>query len=536
MTEQPIKVRRLERKHSASKMHLIVIPVLLLLAVAAALSIVSLSNSSLFFSPSAEVVIDGNQTIIRVPAGGDLQAAIDRAKGGDIIELEAGAAYSGRINLPVKPINEFITIQTSAAGRLPADQKVTPAQVKLLARITSPGKGEPAVSAENGAHHYRFVGIEFTPANADYVYNLVLFGGDHQTLADVPHQLELDRCYLHPHQSGTTRRAVALNSADTVIKNSYFEGFAFAQEETQAICGWTGTKNVRINDNHIEAGAENILIGGADPVSAELIPADIEIRGNLLLKPDSWRGKYTLKTLFEIKNAKRVRFTGNYLENNPIGSAFRITVRNQDGKAPFSTIEDVLIRDNIIVGAGEGINILGKDDVHPSRTLTGLQFINNLLLDIGGERFEGGGYFLQINDGRDILIANNTVFQTGNIATFYGVNPENFVFSNNIVGHGNYGVHGLGAVRSSGVARRFFRDNVIVNNRNVDESGLSVPPNSFLLKSYREVKFADLDRRDFRLAATSGLRGRGANRTDIGADPETIARTMPPELFSRLSR
>ena len=32
---------------------------------------------------------------IRVPAGGDLQAALDRANSGDVIELASGATFSG---------------------------------------------------------------------------------------------------------------------------------------------------------------------------------------------------------------------------------------------------------------------------------------------------------------------------------------------------------------------------------------------------------------------------------------------------------
>ncbi len=140
------------------------------------------------------------------------------------------------------------------------------------------------------------------------------------------------------------------------------------------------------------------------------------MRGNHLSKPESWKEKVTVKTLFELKNAKRVQFVGNLLTNNWKGSAFRITVRNQDDGTPFSTIEDVVIKDNIIDGAGEGINILGKDDTYPSQTLKRLAIENNLFLNLAGKNgFEGSGYFIQIADGEDITVANNTVFNSGNI-------------------------------------------------------------------------------------------------------------------------
>jgi hypothetical protein len=50
------------------------------------------------------VISNGTGKIIRVPSGGDLQAAIDGANAGDIIELQAGATYFGEIMLPNKPL------------------------------------------------------------------------------------------------------------------------------------------------------------------------------------------------------------------------------------------------------------------------------------------------------------------------------------------------------------------------------------------------------------------------------------------------
>lgn len=489
---------------------------ILLVATLAFSAVAVFSDKLNFLSAPLETVSVQGKTIIRVPAGGDLQAAVNKAKSGDTIELQAGATYYGEIKLPAKPLSDFITIQSSAAGQLPENQRIKPAQSNLLAKIVSKGKGAPAVSTENAAHHYRFVGIEFAPSNTDYVYNLVIFG-EPQKLADVAHDLEIDRCYFHPFRSAVTRRGLALNSQTTTIKNSYFEGFGFPQQETQGILGWTGTKDVKIINNYIEGGAENIMFGGADPISADLIPADIEVRGNHLNKPVEWKNKATIKCLFELKNAKRVQFVGNYLENNWEGSAFRITIRNQDGKAPFSTIEDVLIKDNIIDGAGEGVNILGKDNNFPSQTLKRLNIVNNLFLNIGGENFAGNGYFVQISDGEDILIANNTVFNAGNIASFYGEVPRNILFRDNILGHGYYGIHGFDNVRST-AGQRVFQNNIIVNNQKVGESDTSYPPGNFYLQDYKFVGFANIAQKDFRLGAISRYKGKGKDRIDLGSN------------------
>ena len=518
MSANQIKVRRKELPEAKmNKLYLItVFAVVILLGAIVTFSFVS--YPSVFFQSSAplEIALDGDHQIIRVPANGNLQEAVNRAKSGDIIILQAGATYN-EISLPNKPFTDFVTIQSSEISKLPENVRVSPQQSNLMAKIITRGRGKSAVSGENGANHFRFIGIEFAPSNADYIYNLVLFGAEEKKLADVPHDFEIDRCYFHSLKSGIVRRGLALNSANTIVQNSYFEGFAFPQEETQGICGWTGTKNIKILNNYIEGGAENILIGGSDPASADLIPSNIEIRGNYLNKPAEWKGKATVKTLFELKNAKSVQFVGNNLENNWIGSAFRLTVRNQDGKAPFSTIEDVTIKDNVINGAGEGINILGKDDTYPSQTLKNIQIVNNLFLNISSKSFEGSGYFLQVSDGENILIANNTVFNTGNIVTFYGVLPRNFLFRDNIVGHGNYGIHGLDDIKSE-LAQRFFQNNVFVNNRGVSNSDTSYPPGNFFVQDYSSVGFVNFANNDFRLTANSHFRGRGNENTDIGSN------------------
>jgi hypothetical protein len=80
----------------------------------------------------------------------------------------------------------------------------------------------------------------------------------------------------------------------------------------------------KIVNNFLEASGENIIFGGGHATSA---PADIEIRHNHMFKPLIWmRGQpgfvsgadgspFIVKNLFELKNAQRVLFEGNLLEN-----------------------------------------------------------------------------------------------------------------------------------------------------------------------------------------------------------------------------
>ena len=176
----------------------------------------------------------------------------------------------------------------------------------------------------------------------------------------------------------------------------------------------------------LEAAGVNLLFGGADPAIPDLVPSDITIERNLIIKNVDWRGSsWTVKNLLELKNARRVRIEGNQLENNwsaaQPGYAVLFTVRNSGGRAPWATIEDVTFRNNVVRHSAGGINILGYDSDEPSQTATGIAIENNLFEDINHRQWGGNGLFLQIGNGAtNVTVDHNTVLQTGNIITAYG--------------------------------------------------------------------------------------------------------------------
>jgi hypothetical protein len=477
------------------------------------------------YASGANITVSGST--IYVKAGGDFQAALNRAKAGDTIVLQAGAKYVGSFVLPNKTGSEFITIQSSELAKLPKEgERVSPKDAALMPKILSAGKGESAVKTAPNAHHYRFVGIEFAPANADYIYNLVALGSDTQTEAEVPNNIEIDRCYLHQNSQGITRRGVALNSAETVIKNSYLSGFAGKEQETQAIAGWNGPGKFKIINNYLEAGAENVLFGGSDPSIKNLVPTDIEIRNNLMTKPLEWRGKVTIKCTFELKNARNVRIIGNIIENSFDEIAVRITIRNQDGSAPWSTIEDVLMRDNIIRNSGGGINFLGTDDVYKSAVMKRVQVVNNLFTEIDAAKWGADGRFIVISDGEDINVSNNTIFASGNAITAHGAATKKFTFRGNIFSFNDYGFSGDTGV-GKGVFAKYFSDgliaeNVIVNGKRIPKGDLYIPPRNFAADDFGAVGFINWQDGNYRLNANSKFKNKGSNGKDLGADIDAI--------------
>ena len=74
---------------------------------------------------------------LTVNAGGNLQAAIDAAKPGDTILLQAGATFTGSFKLPAKSGTTYITIRSSTPDSQlpPAGTRITPASAPLLAKI-----------------------------------------------------------------------------------------------------------------------------------------------------------------------------------------------------------------------------------------------------------------------------------------------------------------------------------------------------------------------------------------------------------------
>jgi biofilm PGA synthesis N-glycosyltransferase PgaC len=216
---------------------------------------------------------------------------------------------------------------------------------------------------------------------------------------------------------------------------------------------------------------------------------------------------------------------GNLFEYNwphgQNGFAILFTVRNQDGGAPWSIVEDVGFVNNVVRHVGSGVNILGRDDNHPSQRVARLEIGNNLFLDVGGSW--GSGRLFQLLEGtRDVNIHHNTALQTGGLLFGGdGAAHTGFVFENNIALHHRTGISGGGTGAGIPALNRYFPASVVRRNVIVGGNAAEYPPDNFFPATLDDVGFTAPDRGSFRLTGRSRYARTGTDGRAPGADLDT---------------
>jgi len=387
---------------------------------------------------------------IHVGAGEDLQAALNAASPGDRIQLEAGATFSGNYHLVPKAggiDGGWITIQSD--GQMPAEgQRMTPSLAASLRapRIISQSV-LPAISADPGTSRWRLIGLDLTlDPNAPFSNVVVELGGTTvKSLSTIPRNIILDRLYVHGTPSLDVRRCIQLNSDSTAVVDSYVSDCHSRGFDSQAIWGWNGNGPYKVVNNYLEASTEVIGFGGADPTFPNLIPSDVEIRGNHITRPMSWKGgPWLVKNLFEFKTGRRILVQGNVIENSwvqaQLGWAFMIWSVNQDGGCGWCGTSDLLIQDNLIRNVSAGFNLAEKYAT-PSASTTRIAIRNNVMIGVDNPTVSGGGFgFLIQGNIPGLTIEHNTGFVPTTSSIQWSNNGvlSNHIIRNNLMGGGTY--------------------------------------------------------------------------------------------------
>jgi len=491
--------------------------------------------------PSAMSDTPASGSVINVNAGGDLQAALNNASCGDVIELQAGATFTGHFTVPAKncDINHWIIIRTSAPdSALPAEgQRATPCYAGVaslegrpqyscanpqnkMAKVQIQTGGDGPFQIAAGANYYRFIGLEITrPAGTPGSARLISGKGtaDH---------FVVDRSWLHGAPQDETYLGVGLGGMTNVaVVDSYFSDFhciAVSGTCTDAHAVAGGVSNTqdgpfKIQDNFLEASGETIMFGGGP---ATLTPTDIEILNNHFWKPWQWmKGNtpfvggpdghpFIVKNHFELKNAVRVLVEANLMENSwggfsQSGFGILLTPKNQATRSthvcPLCQVTDVTIRYVHVSHAGGGIQMataLSDPTTNGpgAPALAGERWsIHDVVIDDLSKNYVGGGGLFEISNGwpknplNTVTINHVTGFPdptshmivTGNL-------PQNapmygLVFTNNLIATGQYPVWNTGGGSTSCA----FKDVPITSITNCfttltfANNGLIAPPPAF---------------------------------------------------------
>jgi len=230
---------------------------------------------------------------IAVPAGGNLQAALDAAKPGDVITLEPGATYVGNFVLRNKgAISDYITVRSAAPdSSLPGPgMRMTPAYAAQLPKIRS-ANSMSAIQTATAANHWKLMFLEFQ-ANSGGYGDIIALGANDSTqtlLSHVPYAFIIDRVYVHGDPVMGQKRGIAINSSETTVINSYVSECKAIGQDSQAIAGFNAPGKWLIENNYLEGAGENFLLGGADPTIPGLVTTDVKFLRNHLRKPLTWR-------------------------------------------------------------------------------------------------------------------------------------------------------------------------------------------------------------------------------------------------------
>ncbi|MCU1381996.1 MAG: hypothetical protein JWL71_693 [Acidobacteria bacterium] len=404
-------------------------------------------------APPAGVVLD-------TPAA--LDAALAAAAPGAVLTLSRTLVYPTALTLA-----RAVTLQADGLTALTRMDTTTPLP-SFRDGITIRGD------------QVTLIGLEVRKGNP--LTDIVTFTGASVTL---------DRLRILGDPLKGAKRGIAANgNGDAVIVRSYVDDCfqTYPGNDSQAIIAWDMAPGLRIEDNFLRAGSETVMIGGADSSTAARTPTNIVIRGNTITKRPEWQAMAIgVKNALELKNATHV-----LVENNDIsyswgghgqdGYLLLMTVRNQDGRAPWSTVQDVVVRGNRFSHAAGAINLLGLDNiketsaskptplgtVRPSVRMARIAITGNTFTDLDPTTYAGSNRMILIGSGPTQVTIDQNTFAGAHIGSqvyFYGTPPaEGFRVTNNTWPPSTYGIKGDGVASGGATWAAFVSGGTLAGN------------------------------------------------------------------------
>lgn len=329
----------------------------------------------------------------------------------------------------------------------------------------------------------RLIGVMYAKPDTRFI-GMTLDGGDNGTILTVGDGNTLDACVLNGNIGGQ-QRGILVNARGVRIRNTKILNIA-RDIDTQAIAGWDRTDDLEVVRCQLEASGENFLLGGDQAQSADRMPRNVLVSGCLLNKRTEWRaGAPTCKNLVELKVGENIEVRDNVMDysfvDGQIGYAIVLTVRNEYGGAPWSTIKNVTVRDNQINHIAGGFQILGRDDRpgYQSIVMENVLIWGNKITDMSN-RWGGNGRQVFISGGPTGLTLDGNSFTcatTPNSALSFD-QPEHkckglSIVNQELFTEGEYGIIGTSAPGLGKATLDFYAPNYVWDNNKVHKSGVN---------------------------------------------------------------
>lgn len=375
---------------------------------------------------------------IFIPAGGNVQDALDAAAPGAVLELAMRTAYPGRLT-----IRQAVTIRTQ--GVAPIAGRITLEQAEPFAELPDGCRINP------GTTDVLLAQLLVGGKNLNDIIEVGLTDDAQTTLEQQPRRVTFDQVVIVGDPVAGAKRGIAANGADLAILRCHIADIFREGQDTQCVCGWNGEGPVLIEDCYLAAAGENVMFGGSAPAIQGLIPSDIEICNCTITKLLDWKGsKWTVKNHLEFKSGRRIHIHDNEISNMwPAGQPYSLVITpSQYGDEPDNTVEDYCFERNTVLNVSNGFNILGhgqNQDDRPTGTSTRL-IVRDNWFQISRKDCGGNGWFLMIGNGpRELVIEHNTIQTDGPVYIQGNAPGQNdgtpgFRFVGNIVQNiGDYG-------------------------------------------------------------------------------------------------
>jgi PKD repeat protein len=327
-----------------------------------------------------------------------------------------------------------------------------------------------------------------------------------------------------------------------VARRSIGATTARSAASVEAIVTTTATGAIRVRWDAVAGASEYRVYGraaGAEGTywrvtASEFV--DTGASGTAEAVPTTAGTVWSVKNLFELKNARNVVIEDNVFENHwkesQAGYSIVLTPRNSNGACTWCVVEHVRFEYNLVRNVAAGVNILGYDSpTRPTRQTVDLAFRHNVFAGVT-TALGGNAWFMLIGDEpRDISIEHNTVDANGTTLTYaYGGTSTDvreiygLTMTANASRHGSYGINGQYFSYGNGILAGYYPGAIFSSNYLAGASASRYPAGTLVAGTFVD-QFVDVTSGNFTLRSDSFLKGAAPDGTDIGASyTELVAR------------